>query len=258
MGYTHHPPPLVVRALRARADGLSRSAVSDELSISPSTLATWESGRVPRQAQALLAGHPACETCGWHHPTGKLGATYAYLLGVYLGDGYIIQHARTTALKVALDVSYPGIVNEAARAIGSVRGHEPHIVRDRDRAMVLITSYWRGWPCLFPQAGPGRKHTREIVLSGWQASIVRDHPGPLLRGLIHTDGWRGENHVRARGRSYTYPRYQFSNRSSEIRQIFCNACDALGVEWRPWGRWNISVARRAAVETLDLHVGLKT
>lgn len=177
---------------------------------------------------------------------------------MYLGDGYILEHARTTALKVALDVSYHGIVRDVASAIESVRGQRPHIVRDQHRAMVLVTSYWRAWPCLFPQAGLGRKHLRRIALASWQSRIVHDHPAPFLRGLIHTDGWRGENRVIARGRSYAYPRYQFSNRSAEIRQLFCDACDRLGVQWRPWGEWNISVAQRASVEILDRYVGLKS
>jgi hypothetical protein len=31
----------------------------------------------------------------------------------------------------------------------------------------------------------------------------------------------------------------------------------LGIEWRPWGRWHISVARRDSVAKLDAFVGLK-
>jgi hypothetical protein len=49
------------------------------------------------------------------------------------------------------------------------------------------------------------------------------------------------------GKWYAYPRYQFSNRSDEIRRIFTDACDRIGVEWRQMNRWNVSVARRASV-----------
>lgn len=123
--------------------------------------------------------------------------------------------------------------------------------------MVLVTSYWRGWPCLFPQHGPGRKHNRAIQLAPWQSAVADRHPGALARGLIHTDGWRGENRVLSKGRAYTYPRYQFSNRSDDIREIFCQTCDRLGVAWRPWGPWHISMATRDAVARLDEHVGAK-
>lgn len=82
----------------------------------------------------------------------------------------------------------------------------------------------------FPQHGPGRRHNRAIVLAGWQAEIVDSAPGAFLRGLIHTDGWRGTNRVHVKGRDYAYPRYQFSDRSDDIRRLFTDACEKLGVE----------------------------
>jgi hypothetical protein len=60
-----------------------------------------------------------------------------------------------------------------------------------------------------------------------------------------------------KGKGYAYPRYQFSNRSADIRRIFTDTCDLLGIAWRPWGRWHISVARRESVAKLDEFVGLK-
>ena len=60
------------------------------------------------------------------------------------------------------------------------------------------------------------------------------------------------------GKAYAYPRYQFSNRSAEIRQLFCAACDCLGIEWRQMNAFNISVARRRSVERLDEFVGPKS
>lgn len=53
------------------------------------------------------------------------------------------------------------------------------------------------------------------------------------------------------------PRYQFSNRSDDIRRLFTDACDLLDIAWRRWGRWHISVARRDSVAKLDEFVGLK-
>lgn len=58
-----------------------------------------------------------------------------------------------------------------------------------------------------------------------------------------------------KGRDYTYPRYQFSSRSDDIRALFTHTCDLLDIAWRPGGRWHISVARREAVARLDEFVG---
>jgi hypothetical protein len=75
--------------------------------------------------------------------------------------------------------------------------------------------------------------------------------------LIHSDGCRLTNRVRHGEKTYEYPRYNFSNRSDDIRRIFCDACDLLGVEWRTMNRWDISVARRASVALLDEFIGPK-
>ena len=43
----------------------------------------------------------------------------------------------------------------------------------------------------------------------------------------------------------------------QLKRIFCEACDALGVEWTRMNAKNISVARRASVARLDHWVGPK-
>lgn len=162
-------------------------------------------------------------------------------------------------LRLTLDVKYPSIILEAREAIREARGsHErPPVRKDHRCECVHIASYWRSWKCYLPQHGPGRKHSRKIGLTDWQWRIVERHPEPFLRGLIHTDGWRGVNKVHAKGKGYVYPRYQFSNRSDDIRNLFTDVCDLVGVEWRPWGRWHISVARKDSVAKLDTFIGLK-
>jgi hypothetical protein len=188
------------------------------------------------------------------------GGPYAYLLGQYLGDGTIYRSGRGgrgRVLRISSDGGYPGIVHECCVAIGQLRGKRPVLRAHTDKRMVDVISWWPAWPCLFPQHGPGRKHSRSIKLTSWQLAIVEAYPGPFLRALIHSDGWRGLNKVQAKGHSYEYSRYQFSNRSDDIRQLFTHACDLVGVAWRPWGRYHISVARREAVALLDEFVGPK-
>jgi hypothetical protein len=79
----------------------------------------------------------------------------------------------------------------------------------------------------------------------------------LLCGLIHSDVWRGVNTVKHPRRSYSYPRYQFCNHSADIRAIFCEYCDKLGIEWRQMNRFNISVARAESVARMDEFIGPK-
>jgi hypothetical protein len=124
-----------------------------------------------------------------------------------------------------------------------------------------VMSYSRHWPCLFPQYGPGRKHMRKIELEPWQRTIVMGNPGHFARGLFHSDGYRGINRVRAHraegDRWYEYPRYLFTNESSDILGLCGETLDQLGVAWRFSRRNAISVARREAVARLDEFVGPK-
>ncbi|MGH3247153.1 MAG: hypothetical protein ACRDOI_13200 [Trebonia sp.] len=105
------------------------------------------------------------------------------------------------------------------------------------------------------------KHTRKIELADWQQVIVDRYPGDFVRGLIHSDGYRGMNRVRRRFSGsdhwYEYPRYLFSNESKDIMRLCCEALDQLGVEWR-FARPNmLSVAKKEAVALLDAFVGPK-
>jgi hypothetical protein len=184
-------------------------------------------------------------------------AAYAYLLGQYLGDGTIVRVGRSERLEIATTATWPGVRDEVTASVAAVLGRAPRVERERGGA-VRVSSYSIHWPCLFPQHGPGRKHARRIELAAWQGdlALVRQ-PGLLIRGLIHSDGWRGVNRVTTRGKSYEYPRYMFFNRSDDILAIFCRACDELGVEWRAGSQHAISVARRGSVALLDGYVGPK-
>ena len=120
----------------------------------------------------------------------------------------------------------------------------------------------KAWSDLFPQHGPGRKHERAIVLAPWQRDIVARHTWPFVRGLVHSDGCRTVNRFATRlpsGRvaEYAYARYFFSNRSEDIRALFCEACDRVGVRWTQSNHRNISISHRASIALLDEHVGPK-
>ena len=183
---------------------------------------------------------------------------YAYVLGVYLGGGWLSQQPGTWLLRITLDNDHPGVIEEVTRATAAVSPTgRAGAYRSPRSGHSIVWSSSKLWPCLLPQYEPGKKHHRRIVLADWQQQLVDEAPGRLLRGLIHSDGWRGTNRVRVKGRDYEYPRYQFSSRSDDIRRIFTDTCDLLGIAWRPWGRWHISVARREAVARLDEHVGPK-
>ena len=92
--------------------------------------------------------------------------------------------------------------------------------------------------------------------------IVDAFPREFLRGRIHSDGCRTINRFKTRlpsGRvaEYEYPRYFFSNLSPDIRGMFCDACDRLGIRWTLSNSRNVSVSHRHSVAKLDAFIGPK-
>lgn len=196
----------------------------------------------------------------WSGPAND--AAYCYLLGLYLGDGSIGRTSpRSPQLVLTLDVRYPGVIAEAQEAIRlTIPG--VHVGTCASPGAVRIHVCHPAWLDAFPQHGPGRKHKRLIELADWQTILVNTHPRALLRGLIHSDGSRVINRFKTKlpsGRvaEYSYVRYFFTNYSADIRRIFCDRCDALGIRWTQSSFKNISIAHRDSVAVLDSFIGPK-
>jgi hypothetical protein len=241
------------------AAGVNDCAISRATGIPRGTVMGWRHGRRWEQWPYVHYSN-SCQGCGAPgHDFGALPEAYVYLLGMYLGDGHIVEcPKRVYRLTIAMDAQYPEIIGECSRAVAMlVPGAAPRLQLQKNSRCVFVIKYSRSWPCLFPQHGPGRKHERPIVLSSWQQTLVTTAPEAFLRGLIHSDGCRFINPIRHGEKLYEYPRYNFSNASADIRQLFCDACDLLGIEWRVMNARNISVARRASVARLDEFVGPK-
>jgi hypothetical protein len=223
-----------------------------------STVRDWLAGQVPRHSRSIdpeARLEPPCARCGHeaHHFT-ELRESYVYLLGLYLGDGCISPvHRGVHRLRIALDTAYPGIIASAVKAMSEIRGRKAHVQRQSGN-WVSVSTYWKSWPCLFPQHGPGHKHMRPIVLTAWQRALVNRWPDWLVRGFIHSDGCRFMNTGRG---NWVCPRYAFTQTSDDIRAIFCDACDRLGVHWTASGKRTIYVSRKADVAKLDEFIGPK-
>lgn len=234
------------------AEGRNDSNVSRLTEIPRTTVREWRIG-----ARDGTRRHPSRSDseCGVGHDFSPLPITaYSYLLGMYLGDGYIARSRRGVwHLRITADTRYPGIIEECCHAMEAVMpGKRAHRLPRRSRC-IIISMYSKHWPCLFPQHGPGRKHERSIRLESWQEQLVKHASESFLRGLIHSDGCR----VIANDRGQKSVRYHFSNRSEDIKRLFCASLDSLGIHWtRPSDR-GIAIYRKEAVARLDQFIGPK-
>jgi hypothetical protein len=261
-----HGRATVAEALRLRdEEGLGARKVATRLDVPVGTVRDWHAGKLPAHSRARSSDdRRRCEECDqYQHQFAELPSAYAYLLGLYLGDGTISRHRRGVfRLRIFLDQKYPGIVDECAAAMRTVMPSN-----QVERLLTIsncfqISSYSRAWPCYFPQHGPGPKHTRRIWLADWQQRLARRWPEALLRGLIQSDGCRFTN-TRGSSDNWSAARYSFTNRSSDIASIFCTACDCLDLRWTAafpsdeTKAISIYVSRKADVARMDEFVGPK-
>ncbi|MFI6545810.1 helix-turn-helix domain-containing protein [Streptomyces prunicolor] len=239
------------RALALLEQGRSLNSVSHETGISRAAIRSWQDRLEPLSSIANPTPGPPADT-----------QAYAYLLGLYLGDGCISAHPRGTGyyLRIACADAWPGLIQLCREAIAKVRPGIGVFALQKE-GYTMVTSYYRHWPCLFPQHGPGVKHKREIALEPWQLDIVDAHPWEFIRGLVHSDGCRIINWttrmIAGERKRYEYPRYFFTNLSADIRQLYTDTLDKVDVNWKQANAHNISVARKASVALMDTHVGPK-
>ncbi|MFD8081788.1 helix-turn-helix domain-containing protein [Kitasatospora sp. NPDC059722] len=260
---------MAVRSLREEAvlllrQGARNCDVSRRLGVPTGTVSWWK-----LQDRAEHGDFPAPEraTCFRCYSDELNRQAYAYLLGAYLGDGHITHSnmSRTQSLFVTCDDKWPGVMDAIEQAMRRVfpKNNTYRLQRPGCHNVKLYSMHMT---CYFPQHGPGKKHERTIALEPWQQEIVDEHPWEFLRGLIHSDGCRITNWAtRTKNgvvRRYEYPRYFFTNTSTDIIRLFTATLDAVGVEWkasipRPTGQVNISIARKDSVALMDAHIGPK-
>ncbi len=253
------------RVRSALERGLTAIEVAAETGVPVSTVGRWALGRTaafgpggarrPEKPREGPGRRP-----GWRPPDPP---SYAYLLGLYLGDGCLAVFPRTVALQISLDAIYPKIVEDAIAAmVLTLLPKRVNVSALKASRCMTVKSYSQAWLDAFPQHGPGRKHKRKIELADWQQAIVEKHTDWFLRGLIESDGCRTVNRFKTKlpsGRvaEYAYPRYFFSNLSPDIRRLFCEACERLDIRWTLSNPRNISVSHRKSVAKLDAFVGPK-
>ncbi|WP_086771300.1 helix-turn-helix domain-containing protein [Streptomyces bobili] len=250
------------KAVTLLRDGARNADVARQFNIPLGTVSYWK--HVDRAKRGECPGHtqlpcPRCEDA-------LDSAAYSYLLGLYLGDGHIVQNRvmRVPSLSISCADAHPGLMDECEQAMRSVFPGNS-VCRVRRKGCHEVKLYSKHLWCLFPQHGPGKKHERPITLEPWQQTIVDAQSWDFVRGLIHSDGCRTTNWtektIGGERKRYEYPRYFFTNVSDDIRNLFTDTLEKLGIEWthctRNGNPYNISVAKKAHVALLDTHVGPK-
>lgn len=246
-----HPPDVRQKAKLLIAQGVNDCEIARRLDVPRTTVREW---RRPHYVKRVDFEWEICPRC-WAHtrPLRFTSPDYADLLGLYLGDGCISQHARTQQLRICFDAKYPQLITDAdallRRCFPQARTGRVSVHEGR---MIVLYVYSSHLACLFPQHGPGKKHERSVKLEPWQQTHVDAAPFSFLRGLVRSDGCIFLNKTGP----YVYESYDFANHSQDLLDLFGATCDAVGVEYRRYAR-HIRIYRRASVAKMLERVGRK-
>jgi len=247
-----HPPEVREEVLKLVEAGLNDCEISRRIGVPRTTVRDM---RTPRHMPTRSDVRTSCPRCGKPaKPTSWDPEDYCELLGLYLGDGHISSLPRTDRLRISLDTQHTKIVMTTLQLLCRVFPHNKiGVVWAKEGAVCIPHVYSQHLRCMFPQAGPGKKHNRTIEMEKWQSELIAEAPWALLRGLIRSDGCVFIN----RTGNYEYLSYDFMNLSQDILDLFCDTCNLVGVRHRRYAK-RVRIYRRESVALMQSHVGLKS
>jgi len=206
-----------LNAIELKKQGLNNSEISKLLNIPRTTISGW--CRKSPNFKKINELDPKA-----YISDNNLEKTYSYILGLYLGDGYINKMPRTYKLRIFNDAQYTDLNRHIINQLRLLFPKNQVSFIDRN-TMFVIYVHSNMIPKLFPQDGIGKKHCRKIKLLDWQKEVLI--PQYMVMGLIHSDGcyyFRTVNNKK-------YYSYDFTNKSYDIHQIFQDCCDEINVKY---------------------------
>jgi hypothetical protein len=150
--------------------------------------------------------------------------SYAFLLGIYLGDGCISKTHKDNVykLRILCDNRYINILNEISKSISIILpDNKVSINRHGSDNCSEIYVYSKNLIQLFPQHDTGKKHERQIILEDWQKEIIDEYNLDFFKGLMYSDGsfyFSGK-----------YERANFTNKSIDIINLCSESMKKLNI-----------------------------
>lgn len=241
--------------------GLNKCQISRELNIPRSTIKTIIQNRgVEKVAKLpiLKISDPSGKHYGFEsrRPYQVVDPkAYSYILGQYLGDGYInkTNHNNCYKLRIFTNSRDTELIQTIVQNLQAVFSkNKIGIYKQKHANCVEVYMYSNQLPDLFPQHGPDRKHTRPIILSEEQRIVLDTYPWEFLKGLIHSDG--------CRYKGMGLIQYNFCNKSKDIINLFCEYLEKCGVQYTQHYKSKtdshiVSIYKRTEVAKLEEHIG---
>ena len=233
------------KVLEYHNKGLSQNEISKLCNIPRSTISGWI--KSPNKKNIEFDPYE-------YIIKNNLQKTYSYILGLYLGDGYIDKMPRTWRFRVFNAKTYVELNNHIERELKKIFPLNK-VNRVDSNTYYSIYVYSKNIPLLFPHYGEGKKHQRKINLLEWQKKIII--PKYFIKGLFHSDGSYYPRTDKRSGKiSWSY---DFRNESDDILKFFKMYCNEIGIKCTFSSKPKcIHVYRKEYVEKLKKLIGTKT
>jgi hypothetical protein len=180
--------------------GFTSKQISKELGVSKSTIDKWrlKTNIVRYESQDIIPTLEINNIKDFYNAlsfynkndTIENNKIYSFLLGLYLGDGYISVLPRCIKISYSMDIKYSDMNNFIILCLTKLFGKTPciHDCRDfkKPSNCMKIELYDKNLKTIFPHHGIGAKHLRQIQLTPWQNEII--DPGNFIKGLVYSDG----------------------------------------------------------------------
>jgi intein-encoded DNA endonuclease-like protein len=231
------------KIIELKESGSSYRQISNEYGISTSTLQSWITNK-----DEIIDEYDFD-----HKMFLQLNSkSYSYVLGMYLGDGYINKYKthKSPRLRITCDIKYQNIIDYLVDKLKDLFPNNSIQTVIRKDNCIDVGVYSDKLFLYFPQYGVGKKHKRNIKLEPWQTECI-DYV-ELIKGLIHSDGCCYSEKIN----NNLYYRYSFANYSDDILDIFKECCDHIGLEYDHHNM--IRIEKKSSVEKLKTLIGDKT
>ena len=226
-----YPRETVDQIVAQHRQGQSIRSLHLEYGVNRSTISEWVKPPKKRRYKPLTAGKKKKSTEDFIQGAFENPSEYAYVLGAYLGDGYICKHPRCHRLRIFCNRREEGVKHDIRHALSVLLPYNKiSLVPSKTEQCDAISCYSQSLVTLFPQHGPGMKHTRPIILEPWQEEIVNSHSEQFAKGLIHSEGYRWSKPRKTMPTDYVW--YGFVNRSLDIIRLFEEALNRLKIRYK--------------------------
>lgn len=246
-----------IKVKELKDKGLSKSQISREMNIPRGTISEWILyGFCPRafSENGLKTNRYEEINIENYFITEELQKAYSHILAVYLSDGYIdkMPHKKDVyRIRFFNDRKYPINTEEWRSNLNALLPKNKCTTRQQEKANCdFVVCYSKYLPILFPQHGPGMKHTRKLELTDWQKKIIQKYPEQFIRGCFQSDGCIYQHN----SGKYSYKKYNYVNKSSDIMDFFLFACECVGIKKEKYlsPKRQVFVAQNFSKEDIDI------